>query len=207
MSTPLLHRPTDLTDDHTDDRTDRPASDGELLERARAGDSTATAEIVARHGVAVRAAVRSFRLQEADVCDAVQNTWVRLIERGCTIRDPQRLRGWLVRTAGRECLALLRRTRRELPTDVGLDEIAALVPGPEAVVILADVRRVVADVVADLSGRRRQVVDALFYLPGDGYAALRDRGIPHGSIGPTRGRLLRDLRGAMRTCEIDAAVA
>ena len=97
--------------------------------------------------------------------------------------------------------------RRERPTDVGLDEIAALVPGPEAVAIAADVRRVVADVVADLSGRRRQVVDALFYLPGDGYAVLRDCGIPHGSIGPTRGRLLRDLRGAMRTREIDAAVA
>ncbi|MBN9108236.1 MAG: sigma-70 family RNA polymerase sigma factor [Pseudonocardia sp.] len=199
MSTPLLGTgSTTATTEPTDD---------DLLRRSRAGDPAATTAIVARHGLAVRAAVRAFRLQDADAADAVQNTWVRLLERGGTIRDPQRLRGWLVHTAGRECLALLRRRRRELPTDVGLDEIAALVPGPEAVAIAADVRRVVADVVADLSGRRRQVVDALFYLPGDGYAVLRDCGIPHGSIGPTRGRLLRDLRGAMRTREIDAAVA
>lgn len=181
------------------------AGNADLLRAAGNGDSAAWEELVSRYGRVVRATVAAFRLQEADAADAVQNTWVRAFERWHTIRDPERLGGWLMTTAGRESLALIRRRRREIPVDVAATEPAALGPGPEAQALADDVRREVAAVVDGLTGRRRQLVDALFYRPDPSYADLsRDCDIPVGSIGPTRGRLLRDLRSSLEQRGIDA---
>jgi RNA polymerase sigma factor (sigma-70 family) len=182
-------------------------SNAELLRAARAGRNAAWAELISRYDGAVRGATAAFRLQDADADDVAQNTWLRLMERGHTIRDPQRLGGWLITTAGRECLALLRNRRRELVVDVSATELLSHLPGPEALVVAEDLRQEVAAVVAALTGRRRQLVDALFYRPDPSYAQLRDCGIPQGSIGPTRGRALRELREGLERRGIDAGFA
>ncbi len=59
---------------------------------------------------------RSYRLSDADTADVLQNTWLRAFERIDTVREPDRLSGWLATTARRECLAVLRRTRGRCPT-------------------------------------------------------------------------------------------
>ncbi len=184
-------------------------NNADLLRAAAGGDCSAWEELVSRYGRAVRATVAAFRLQEADAADAVQNTWLRMLERGHTIRDPERLGGWLMTTAGRECLTVIHRRRREVPVDVTA-EPATQNPGPEALALADDIRREVAAVVDGLTGRRRQLVDALFYGPDQSYAELsRDCDIPIGSIGPTRGRVLRDLRPKLeqRGVHADHAVA
>ena len=169
-------------------------NNADLLRAAAGGDCSAWEELVSRYGRAVRATVAAFRLQEADAADAVQNTWLRMLERGHTIRDPERLGGWLMTTAGRECLTVIHRRRREVPVDVTA-EPATQNPGPEALALADDIRREVAAVVDGLIGRRRQLVDALFYGPDQSYAELsRDCDIPIGSIGPTRARCIAKLR-------------
>jgi DNA-directed RNA polymerase specialized sigma24 family protein len=80
----------------------------DLVQAASNGDRTAWAEIVRRYGDLVRATVARFRLQQADAADATQNTWLRAVERIGTVREPERLGGWLATTAARECLAVLR---------------------------------------------------------------------------------------------------
>ncbi len=65
-----------------------------------------------RYGGLVMARVRSYRLQPTDALDAVQMTWLRLAENLYQIRFPERLGGWLVTTAGRECLRILRQSNR-----------------------------------------------------------------------------------------------
>src|SRR5690349_3839123 len=72
-------------------------------------------DIVSRFDPLVRAMVGAYRMQEADNQDAVQNTWLRVIERLHTLRDPNCLAAWLVTIARRECLALVARARRERP--------------------------------------------------------------------------------------------
>ena len=114
-----------------------------LVRAAHDRERGAWEELVARYQGLVHAVVGSFRLQEADVADAVQNTWLRALERLDTVRDPQCLGGWLATVARRECLALLARARRESPMElVDLAE-AGLESGPEAAVVAADTREAV----------------------------------------------------------------
>jgi RNA polymerase sigma factor (sigma-70 family) len=171
------------------------ARNGTILRAACAGDKTAWDEIVHRYEGAVRAAVAGYRLTAADAADAIQNTWLRLLEHATAIRDPEKLGGWLTTTARRECLALIRRKRIELlfatiDTDQPCPE-----PTPETMVITAETRRHVRLTTNALSGRPRALIDALYYHPCGSYAEVaRDIGIPIGSIGPTRLRTLRCLR-------------
>src|SRR4051794_41782492 len=71
----------------------------ELLALARQGDGSAWAEVVARYRGLVTAVVRNYRLQDADARDAEQRTWLRLVEHLGSLRDPDRLGGWLSTTA------------------------------------------------------------------------------------------------------------
>jgi RNA polymerase sigma factor (sigma-70 family) len=167
----------------------------DLVDLARAGDQRAWREIMARYGGLVRAVVGSFRLQDADAADTVQSTWLRAFERIGSVREPERLGGWLRTTARRECLARATATVRTQPDSVLADALVDPGPGPEALALREEARRAVRAAVERLGGRRRALVDALFYAEAEHYADVaRQIGMPVGSIGPTRARTLRDLR-------------
>ena len=152
--------------------------------------------------VSLRATIARYRLTPADAADAMQTTWLRLFERAATIRDPERLGGWLATTTQRECLALLRRGRAETPTEMILTNLAAPEPTPETMVIAAETRRRVRRATEELTGRPRAIIEALYYQPCLGYAHLaRQTGMPIGSIGPTRARAMRCLRHKLRHCD------
>jgi RNA polymerase sigma factor (sigma-70 family) len=176
----------------------------ELVGAARGRDPKAWEELVSRYQGMVRGVVASFRLQESDAADAVQNTWLRALERLDGIRDPERLGGWLATTARRECLAVLRRSRREVPDEVRTVELATAAPEPEAVVLAREARRALDRAVAELPGRRRELVHALFYRPELRYTEVsRAMGVPVGSIGPTRRRVLGALRCGLVRAGVD----
>ena len=165
---------------------------------ARQGDPRAWAELIQRYGSLVRHVVARYRLSEADAADAVQSTWCKAFEQLATVRDPERLGAWLSTTAGRECLATIRRVRRERPDDAAVEARLAPATGPEVAVLAAEVERAVVSAVEALEPRRRQLVDELFYGPERDYAQVsRSMGIPTGSIGPTRGRVLGSLRARL----------
>ena len=167
----------------------------ELVMAAADGDRRAWGEIVVRYGDLVRATVAGFRLQQADAADAVQNTWVRALERIGTVREPERLGGWLTTTAARECLAVLRRSKRELPVDSFVDQVAWTGPTPETRMLHAERDRAVDAAVAQLPTRRRELVNAIFGATETDYVQIsRSTGMPVGSIGPTRRRCLDKLR-------------
>jgi len=168
----------------------------ELLCGAQRRDPRAWDEIVRRYQGVVTAKVRSFRFQEADALDAVQMTWLRLAENCHQIRQPESLGGWLVTTASRESLHILRRGKRAM---VGLPEYTAQVAdqsvGPEDQALRAETRRALQGLVAQLAPERRQLLSSLFTEDPPCYAELARRsGIPIGSIGPTRARALQQLR-------------
>lgn len=172
-----------------------PPSTAQLVSDACARQPGAWRELTVRYDGLVRAVVGSFRLQEADFADAVQNTWLRALERIDTVRDPDSLGGWLTTVARRECLALLARSRRESPTGVDDDQLVVEDLGPEAVVLAEEARRAVAHAVTELPVKPRELVSVLFSTPEPNYAEVsRLMGLPIGSIGPTRQRALRTLR-------------
>src|SRR5215212_584395 len=95
--------------------TDTFSETASLLARAAQGDERAWAALVDQHNSLLYAVARSFRLDVADAGDVVQTTWLRLVEHLDRIEDRARLVGWLVTTARREALRLLRRGSRERP--------------------------------------------------------------------------------------------
>ena len=177
-----------------------PPSAAELILAARSGDRSAWEELVRRYTGVVRSAVSEFRLQESDAADVVQNTWLRLLLHAGTIRDPGKLGGWLSTTAKREALAVIRRSRPEIPSESAGDGFPTPGPSPEEVVILTETRAAVRAAADGLTERRKLLVDALFYQSPRTYEEVSRRtGLPIGSIGPTRRRTLRELH--RRLCE------
>jgi RNA polymerase sigma factor (sigma-70 family) len=169
-----------------------------LVAAARGGDRRAWAELVSRYQGLVRAVAGRFHLQEADVADAVQATWLRALERLDTVQDPERLGGWLTTVAHRECLALISRAGREAPAELEECELGAAEPGPEEAVLAEETRRAVTCVVAALPARRRELIRALFSTAEPSYVEIaRSTGVPVGSIGPTRQRALDTLRSEL----------
>ena len=58
----------------------------------------------------------------------------------------------------------------------------------------AETRAAVRAATGELTGRRRLLVDVLFYQPPQSYEEVARRtGMPVGSIGPTRRRTLQEL--------------
>ncbi|MGQ0718025.1 MAG: RNA polymerase sigma factor [Pseudonocardiales bacterium] len=168
----------------------------ELLQGIEGGDPAAWNEIIRQYGKLVSTTVWSFRLQEADALDAIQTTWLRLVENADRVQFPERLSGWLATTARRECLRILRQAKLGLElTDVAPETVADPSEGPEQRAIDANTTRTLRKLIDELSPRRRTVIGMLFTDDPCSYRKLsRTTGIPLGGIGPTRARALQQLR-------------
>jgi RNA polymerase sigma factor (sigma-70 family) len=176
----------------------RALGNAELLRSAACGDDRAWTEIVQRYEGMVGAVVRSYRMQDADARDAEQRTWLRLVEHWDAVRDPERLGGWLATTASRECLRILRETRV-----IVTDELDA-VPDPDRTVedqvVDADTVSRIRSIVAALPPRGRTIMMELFADDPRPYAEVsRATGIPIGSLGPSRARLIDRVRRTFDT--------
>jgi RNA polymerase sigma factor (sigma-70 family) len=168
----------------------------ETVRDAQSGDSDAGDRLVRQFERLVWWTVRSFRLPDADAEDAVQNTWLRAFEHLDELRDPDRASSWLVTIARRECLKVMRSGRREVPgLELQADQRDERSPHPESVAVDARMHDLLWQHVNSLPASARDLVVALSSNDSPGYADFaRRRGIPIGSIGPTRMRSLRKLR-------------
>lgn len=175
-----------------------PGSNADLLARAAAGERAAWESLVGRYENLLWSVGRAHRLGTADAGDVVQTTWLRLLENLGRIQDPDRLAGWLVTTARRECLRLLRRSGREVVG--GIDDAVAdladeLAPALDAH-LLAEERDVALwSCFRHLSQRCQLLLRVLMATDPPAYAEVSTAlGMPIGSIGPTRMRCLERLR-------------
>ncbi|MFD1532629.1 sigma-70 family RNA polymerase sigma factor [Pseudonocardia aurantiaca] len=182
-----------------------------LLRLAGHGDEAALRAIVDRFDGLVWSVVRGFRLGDAQAADAVQTTWLRLVENLGTIRTPERLPGWLRTTAQRASIDAIRTTRRETQldpdgTDLGAPENRAANRHdnePEASAVRKERVAMVRRAVQELSERHQELLGLLVASPPMSYEEIGARlSMPVGSIGPTRARLLARLRTALEAADI-----
>jgi RNA polymerase sigma factor (sigma-70 family) len=170
----------------------------DLVRGAAGGDQGAWNQLVDRYSRLVWAVARGHRLAYADSADVFQTTWLRLVEHLGRLRDPEQLAGWLSTTARHESLRVLRLGRRELPNDDiadGREANGAGDPGPETALLASEERASVAAAYIRLSERCQALLRLVVAEPGLSYADVASAlGIPVGSIGPTRGRCLEQLR-------------
>jgi RNA polymerase sigma factor (sigma-70 family) len=160
----------------------------ELVTRAGAGDRDAWRALVDGHTALVWTVVRSHRLRHADADDAVQNTWTALAVNLTRLRRPDRVSAWLVTTARRECLRVLRKSRHEVPTDT-----VDLLGDPP--VFHTDGEPLLWEALKQLPQRCRELLSLLVHAPDLTYTQLsRALGLKAASIPTTRTRCLDQLR-------------
>jgi RNA polymerase sigma factor (sigma-70 family) len=169
-----------------------------LLARAAQGDQRAWDELVDEHSRLLWSVARSFRLDAADANDVVQTTWLRLLEHLDRIEDPSRLIGWLVTTARREAMRVLRKSGRERPVveDTVLDRPD---DGPpvDAALLQDERNQALWEAFARLGEKCRQLLRVAVTHP-QAYDEISEAlGMPIGSIGPTRRRCLTQLRALL----------
>ena len=169
-----------------------------LLGRARDGDQSAWDAIVEQHTGLLWSVARAYRLDTATAGDAIQTTWLRLVEHLDKIQDPQRLGGWLATTVRRECLQVLRRNSRERIApggDVGLDAVDAEAEPLDAKLLTDERDAALWMAFRGIPDRCQRLLRVLMATPPPSYeqvSAALD--VPIGSIGPTRARCLARLR-------------
>jgi RNA polymerase sigma factor (sigma-70 family) len=170
-----------------------------LVRAAAHGDARAWNQLVDRFDDLVWSICRRYRLTDDDAADAVQLTWLRLLEHLDGIREPDRLAGWLATTCRRECQRLLRRSRSSV--SVEQEQLDRLIGGgsaaDEPVLTAAEHAALwqAFHLLSDWCQRvlRQLIVDAEDGPPSYRLAAARLQ-VPTGSLGPTRARCLSQLR-------------
>jgi RNA polymerase sigma factor (sigma-70 family) len=172
-------------------------SDAELFTAIVDRDEAAWRMAVERYQGLLFWTASRYRLTAEETADVVQETWARLLEHLDDIRDPERITGWLATTAARQCLAVIRRRRREAPAPQELlDSVSTWDPDDrlDAVQRARALRRAVAT----LSRRERELMEVFLEPEPPSYAEISRRlSMPIGSIGPVRMRAMRRLRAML----------
>jgi RNA polymerase sigma factor (sigma-70 family) len=167
-----------------------------LVSRAAGGDNGAWNALVERYANLVWSVARAHRLGDDDAADVVQTTWLRLVENLGSLREPHRVSSWLITTARRESLRILKTTKREPAVDVSrLDRADQTLPDPDAALIEEERSAQLWSAFEQLGDNCRRLLRVLMATPPPSYedvSAALD--MPIGSIGPTRGRCLATLR-------------
>lgn len=168
----------------------------ELVARVRDGDQSAWGALTDRYTNLLWSVARGLGLSRPDAADVVQTTWLRLVERLDTLREPERLGSWLATTVRRESLATLRRGAR---IRVGLaDEVHEVPAAGEAMdemLVRAERDAALWRAFRSLAPRCQMLLRALMADPAPSYADVSVAlDMPIGSIGPTRQRCLGLLR-------------
>jgi RNA polymerase sigma factor (sigma-70 family) len=182
-----------------DARSAREPTLGDLLRRAGEREWAAWDELTRRYRRLVHHTARRMGLTNGDAADVEQLTWLRLIEHGHQIRDPDCLPAWLVSTARRESLRLATVAHRVVlcadPTlDNGVEQRGAVTdvyPADD------DYEPALAGALSRLPPRYERLIRLMMSDESPNYAQIaREMNVPVGSIGPMRMRALRMLRRA-----------
>lgn len=172
----------------------------ELLTAAAAGDEAAWSGLVDRYSRLVWHVIWLVGARGAVAEDIYQTTWLRLVEYRDRIRDPERLAGWLARTARNEATRQGKLAARQRPVDeidlLGLAPVIDLTAAKEPghAVAEGDVLTRIWSALERLGDDCRKLLGLLATAPDLTYrevAEVLDR--PIGWIGPTRRRCLDKL--------------
>ena len=174
---------------------DRSTRLGACLERARAGERGALDEAVRELNPLLWHVARSQGLSSEEAADVVQSAWLALLRRLDAIRSPQALTAWLVTTVRREAWQVRDRSRRLVPDEAALEDVRDPDPEPVERLLVEERDRVLWTHFQRLPERCRTLLRVVAQVRRPDYAVVAEAlGMPHGSIGPTRGRCLAKLR-------------
>jgi RNA polymerase sigma factor (sigma-70 family) len=165
------------------------------LQRAAEGEQASWDRLVDRYGGLVWSVARSYRLTAEDAADVSQTTWLRLVEHLGRLNEPERVSAWLVTTAKRECLRVIRSRSRERVVDLEGFSQTDSDPPPDHRLLATERTATLMQGLGKLGDGCQRLLRVLMASPPPSYEAVSAAlGMPIGSIGPTRARCLNHLR-------------
>jgi RNA polymerase sigma factor (sigma-70 family) len=181
-----------------DELAAREEETAEWVRRAASGERAAWDALVGRFGGLVWAIARGSGLRASDAADVSQTVWLRLVEHLDRLVNPGRVGAWLATTTRRESIRLRSRGDRQVP--VGNPQLFDAEEEEERRpvdhrMLLRERDDLLREAVAALPERGRTLLTLLVADPPLSYADVSSMlEMPIGSIGPTRGRVLAQLR-------------
>jgi RNA polymerase sigma factor (sigma-70 family) len=180
-------------------------SDAALVSECRNGSKRAWEVFVRRFQRLIYTVPRRAGLSDEQAADVFQIVFSKAFEHLESITQPDRIQAWLVTTAKRESLALLRDRRSTVsigePEEEGGEvyDVPDENPLPEELLESLQLQHELHEAVKLLDPKSQEFVKLVFLqdepLP---YSEIAARlGISEGSIGPTRTRCLEKLRSAL----------
>ncbi len=166
------------------------------LVAAREGDKRALDVLVAELTPLVWTVSRGAGLDRTTSEDVAQTVWLTLLRHVGRLTEPRALVGWLITTTRREA----NRARERVNTQIELSpEVAERVPSteplPEAEALRDERDRHLWAAFHQLPQRCQELLRLTVLAGRAEYRHVAESmRMPHGSIGPTRGRCLKSLR-------------
>ncbi len=162
---------------------------GAMIERAVSGDEVAFARIVAAHheDMARIAYLVSGSLDQAE--DAVQAAWAIAWRRLGTLRDPARLRPWLMSVAANEARQTARGDRRRTVRELRVSGLDGRATTPEHAALMD-----LANALARLDPQDRALIALRYVAELDSAAIGREMGLSASGARVRLHRLLARLR-------------
>lgn len=178
--------------------------DRDLILACRKGDSRAWRRLLNKYERLVYSIPLRYGLSRDDAADIAQLTFTILIQSLDDLSDDSRLGAWLSTVAKRHTWRHLERTRHESASehleDMDLAKSASLLgrSDPDSIEHW-ELSAWLEEGLARLGGACRKLLLALYFQPEKpSYAKIAGSlGVPVGSVGPTRARCLKRLRGIL----------
>lgn len=163
---------------------------------ARDGDREAFDALIADLAPLVWHVARGNGLDRTSAEDVVQTVWLTLLRHLDRLAEPRALAGWLITTTRREANRVQQRAsgQVELSPEV-VERTPTTDPSPEHEVLRDERNRQLWAAFHRLSQRCQELLRLTVLAGRAEYRAVAEAlHMPHGSIGPTRGRCLNNLR-------------
>ena len=166
-----------------------------LWECVLADEPGAWGQLVKRYVALVNTVALRAGLTMIDAEDCAQHTWMSLYRSRHSIKDPQRLPVWLIRTTRRQAVKMMRRMHKSSLLDAGYREIS-VAPLPDEEVVLLERQVVLESALEQMDERCQKLLHALFFAPDHiSYREIaKSLNIASNTMGPLRSRCLKRLR-------------
>ena len=178
-------------------------SDAELLRACRGGDETAWNELVDRYQRLIATIPRRAGLGEEQTADIFQEVFLTLFEKLDEIREPERLRSWLVTTAKFKTWAAVRSAKGFYSPAVTEEEMEQEMmnlpdssPLADEILIRLEEQHLIRTALKNLEERCQKILSMIYLREGAAasYAEVAAAiGVGETSISPMRSRCLQKL--------------
>ncbi|MFQ5805551.1 MAG: RNA polymerase sigma factor [Phycisphaerae bacterium] len=170
-------------------------TDEELLRAFAGGDRPALAELARRYERPLLGLCNALLAGQSDrvACDAVQETWVRVIRFAGSFDGRSRLKTWLYRIAINQCRSLLT-ARPVLQASEQLDDEPSGAPGPTETAQNNELASRVRQAIARLSAEKRTALLLCYHVDMTHEEAAEILEIPLGTLKSRLHAALQELR-------------